>query len=300
MDGFLGMLPKSLGNDYFTRARTGAEEAARELGVELRWDGPRDADPNAQAAIVERWVKDGAAAIAPSVEDPKTLSPVLRRARAQGVRVLTWDADAEPDARDHTVVPASPDGIAQALAFEAGRMTGGSGEVAVVTSTETSPNQARWLRLLTERLAKASPGVRVVAVRACLDDEERARVQARALVAEFPSLAVIVGLCAPAVPGAARAVAEAARPIRITGVSEAHACREAIEAGRVDSIVTWSVRDLGYLTVAAAARAVAGELAPGVLVLRAGRLGNVVVQGDEVRLGRPHIVTRGNLASLAG
>jgi hypothetical protein len=34
------------------------------------------------------------------------------------------------------------------------------------------------------------------------------------------------------------------------------------------------------------------------LVLRAGRLGNVVVQGREVRLGRPRIVTRGNLASF--
>ena len=34
-----------------------------------------------------------------------------------------------------------------------------------------------------------------------------------------------------------------------------------------------------------------GDLAQGAFVLSAGRLGNVMVSGDEVRLGRPHIVT---------
>jgi hypothetical protein len=32
--------------------------------------------------------------------------------------------------------------------------------------------------------------------------------------------------------------------------------------------------------------------------LRAGRMGNVIVRGDEIRLGRCHIVTRGNLNSF--
>ena len=32
--------------------------------------------------------------------------------------------------------------------------------------------------------------------------------------------------------------------------------------------------------------------------LRAGRLGNVIVRGDEIRLGRCHIVTKGNLDSF--
>jgi hypothetical protein len=41
-----------------------------------------------------------------------------------------------------------------------------------------------------------------------------------------------------------------------------------------------------------------GSLEPGAVFLRAGRLGNVIVRGDEIRLGRCHIVTKGNLDSL--
>lgn len=298
--GFIGLLPKSLGNRYFTAARAGADEAAREQGFVLRWEGPQEADASAQAAIVERWVRDGASVIAASVEDPSVVSPALRSARAKGVRVVTWDADAEKDARDLTVAPATAEGIAQALAFEVGRMTGEAGEVAVITSTESAPNQARWLALLRERLASASPGARVVAVRSCHDEQERASEETRGLLEAHPDLKVIVGLCAPAVPGVARVLAQAKRKVRLTGISSVDACRGDLESGQVDSIVTWSPRDLGYLAAFVSRAVASGDLGAGTLVFRAGRLGNVVVQGDEVRLGRPRIITRGNLDSFAG
>ena len=41
-----------------------------------------------------------------------------------------------------------------------------------------------------------------------------------------------------------------------------------------------------------------GALAPGTGFRRAGRLGNVIVPGDEIRLGGCHIVTKGNLDSF--
>ena len=108
---------------------------------------------------------------------------------------------------------------------------------------------------------------------------------------------MIVGLCAPAVPGA-RARREAGRrEVRITGFRPA-ACRKDIEDGWVDSLVTWSPRNLGYLAAWAAHALATGDLVPGSLTLKAGRLGNVIVDGDRVRLGRLHIVTRGNLQSF--
>jgi acyl-coenzyme A thioesterase PaaI-like protein len=66
----------------------------------------------------------------------------------------------------------------------------------------------------------------------------------------------------------------------------------------VDSVVFWKTRDLGYLAAASAHALATGGLEPGAVFLRAGRLGNVIVRGDEIRLGRCHIVTRGNLDSF--
>src|SRR4029450_1147698 len=36
----IGVMPKAKGDPYFVSCRAGAEEAARELGVEVLWDGP--------------------------------------------------------------------------------------------------------------------------------------------------------------------------------------------------------------------------------------------------------------------
>jgi hypothetical protein len=75
-------------------------------------------------------------------------------------------------------------------------------------------------------------------------------------------------------------------------------CRDLIEEGTVDSVVFWKTRDLGYLAAASAHALASGGLEPGAATMRAGRLGNVLLVGDEIRLGRCHIVSRGNLDSF--
>lgn len=299
----VGMMPKELDNPYFQSCAEGAREAARERGFTLRWEGPQSPNATAQAGHVTRWVSDGVPVVAVSVEDRAGLSPVLREARKRGTRVLTWDADADPNARDFTVVPASAEGIAQALAFEVGRTLGGHGEIAIITSTLNAPNQNAWLAELRKRLARDFPDVEVVGVYTCDDLEKRAHREAEGILGARPRLGAIVGLCSPAVPGAARALkATGRRGVHLTGLSLPAACRNDIEEGWIDSVVTWDTRDLGYLAAWCAASLMpGGDLAEGAFVLKAGRLGNVLVSGDEVRLGRPHIITVGNIdAFLAG
>src|SRR4029450_12538008 len=103
----------------------------------------------------------------------------------------------------------------------------------------------------------------------------------------------------PAVPGAAEALKVARRSdVRLTGVSLPSLCHAHIEEGVVDSVVIWKTRNLGYLVGMSAHALATGGLVPGNASLRAGRLGTVLVQKDEIRLGRCHIVTRGNLAQF--
>jgi rhamnose transport system substrate-binding protein len=56
----IAMMPKSKGNAYFIACRRGAEEAAKELGINLIWDGPTDTDPAKQNEVVEAWITRGA------------------------------------------------------------------------------------------------------------------------------------------------------------------------------------------------------------------------------------------------
>lgn len=297
----IGVLPKSTRSHYFEECRAGAEDAARELGFSLRWEGPSRPSAAGQADVVRAWTRAGLPAIAVSVEHAATLGPLLVEARGRGMRVLTWDADAAPEARDFTVVAATAEAVAQALAFTIGRVLGGTGAFAVVTSSLTAPNQAAWLTQLRARVTADYPGVRFAGVRECHDAEDQAREQTAELLEAFPDLRLVVGLCAPAVPGAAAAVS--ARPgavARVTGVSLPSACRAGIQSGVVDSVVTWSTRKLGYLAAAAAHALASGTLSRGAATFKAGAVGSVFVREDEIRLGRVHVVSAGNLAQFAG
>src|SRR5205807_10652618 len=111
---------------------------AGELGVKLIWDGPTDPDPAKQNEVIDTWITRGVDVIAVAVENREGLSTVLRKARQKGIKVVTWDADAEPDARDFFVNQATPQGIGNALMDEAARVLGGKGEFAVITASLTA------------------------------------------------------------------------------------------------------------------------------------------------------------------
>src|SRR5262249_37176939 len=141
----IAMMPKAKGDPYFISCRAGAEEAAKELEVDLLWDGPTNLDAARQNELVENWITRKVDAIAVAVENRGGISSVLRKARAKGIKVLTWDADAEPDARDFFVNQATPEGIANTLTDEAARLLGGEGQFAIVTGALSAANQNEWI-----------------------------------------------------------------------------------------------------------------------------------------------------------
>jgi rhamnose transport system permease protein len=295
----VGIMPKSTRNPYFEDCRAGAEEAARELGFSLAWEGPPESNAVYQAQVVEGWTRDRLPVIAVSVENRSMLSPVLREARARGIKVLTWDSDADSEARDFTVVHATAESVAHALCFEIGRILSGHGSFAGITSTLSAPNQVAWIAEFKARSAREYPGLKLVEVVPCHDMSENARRETTRLLERHPDIKAIVGFCSPAVPGAAEAIKAARRSdVRVTGVSLPSLCRDHIETGVVDSVVIWKTRNLGYLVGTSAHALATGGLEPGAVSMRAGRLGTVLVQKDEIRLGRCHIVTRGNLAQF--
>src|SRR5258706_13509566 len=80
----VAMMPKSKGNAYFISCKKGADEAAKELGVKLIWDGPTDPDPAAQNNVIDGWITRGVDVIAVAVENREGMASVLKKARAKG------------------------------------------------------------------------------------------------------------------------------------------------------------------------------------------------------------------------
>ncbi|MEO8563546.1 MAG: substrate-binding domain-containing protein [bacterium] len=292
----IALMPKAKGDPYFISARKGADSAAKALGVELLWDGPTDLDPAKQNEVVEAWITRGVDAIAVSVENKEAISTVLRKARAKGIKVVTWDADAEKDARDFFVNQATPEGIGNTLMDEAARIMGGRGEFAIITASLSAANQNEWIKYIKARLASKYPNITLVAIQPSEGDRDRAFSETQTVLKVHPKVKVVMAIAAPAVPGAAEAVKQSGRTdVKVTGLSLPNMCRPYVKSGVIESFVLWNTVDLGALAVRTAEALVTGELKAGATSLDAGKMGKFEVVGDEVRLGAPFIFNKQNI-----
>ena len=292
----IAMMPKAKGDPYFISCRKGAEEAAKELGAELIWDGPTDLDPAKQNEVVEAWITRGVDAIAVSVENKEGISTVLRKAHDKGIKVITWDADSEKDARDFLINQATPQGIGETLTDEAARVMGSKGEFAIITASLSAANQNEWIKFIKQRLAEKYPEMKLVAIQPSDGDRDKAFAETQNVLKVYPNVKLVMGIAAPAVPGVAEAVKQSGRTdVKVTGLSLPNMCKPYVKEGIIDHIVLWNTGDLGYLTVYAANALSNGSFKSGDTKIKAGRLNEIEVVGDEVRLGKPFIFNKDNI-----
>jgi ABC-type sugar transport system substrate-binding protein len=292
----IALLPKSKGNAYFVSCRAGADRAAQDLGVDLIFDGPTDTDPAKQNELVDNWTTLGVDVIAAACENKDGISTALRNAEAKGIKVITYDADAQTDARSFFVNQATPDGIGNALMDEAARLCDKSGEYAIITATLTAANQNEWRQYIAER-NKLYPDMKLVAIRPCDDQKDKAQAEATALLATYPNLKLVMSICSPGVPGAAEAVKQAGKAgkVKVMGLGLPNENKSYVHEGVTDSIILWNTEDLGYLTVQAAVALAKGTLKPGDTSFTAGKLGTFQIKGDNILLGKPFIFTKANI-----
>jgi ABC-type sugar transport system substrate-binding protein len=293
----IALMPKSKGNAYFMACRQGAEDAAKELGVKLLYDGPTDPDPAKQNEIVETWITRGVDVIAAACENRDGISTALRKARQKGIRVITYDADALPDAREFFVNQATPEGIGNTLMDECARLIGPQGEYAIITASLTAGNMIEWQKAIEKRNAEKYPGLTRAALRPCDDLKDKAFAEATAIINANPNVKLIMAICSPAVPGAAEAVKQAGKTgqVKIIGLGLPNENRRYVKEGITESVILWKVQDLGYLTIHAAKSLVDGTLKPGATTYQGGRAGQVTVQGDNILLGTPFIFNKSNI-----
>ncbi len=293
----VAMLPKSKGNAYFISCKAGADKAAKELGVQLLFDGPTDSNAAKQNEIVENWITLGVDVIAVAAENKEGISTALRKAQKAGIKVVTYDADSMPDSRSFFVNQATPEGIGQSLMDEAARLTGGEGEFAVITASLTAANQREWQKHVEARLKEKYPKMKLVAVRPCDDLKDKAQSEATAMLSANPNLKLIMSICSPGVPGAAEAVKQAGKTgkVKVVGLGLPNENKRYVHEGVTDSVILWNTGDLGYLTVYAGVAIAKGELKKGATTFKAGTLGSFAIQGDNILLGKPFIFNKGNI-----
>jgi rhamnose transport system permease protein len=292
----VAMMPKSKGDPYFISCHTGAEEAAKQLNVDLIWDGPTEVDPAKQNEFVEGWITRHVDAIAVSVGNAASISTVLRKARNQGIKVVTWDADSAPDSRDYFVNQATPQGIGSTLADQAAAVLGGKGEYAIITGALTAANQNLWIQYIKQRMSQRYPSIKLAVIRPSDDDRDKAFSETQTLLKVYPRVRAVIVISAPAAPGAGEAVKQSGRrDVKVVGLSLPNLCKPYVHEGVIAAVVLWKTRDLAHLTVSAAVALARGELKDGAKSFTAGRLGELKISGSDILLGEPFVFKKSNI-----
>ena len=296
----IALLPKLKGIAYFTSCAEGAQEAADELeGVELIYNGPTTASADQQAQMIDKWRLQGVDVIAVAPNDPAVISESLKKAQEAGITVITWDADAKPEDRSFFINQATAEAIGGGMIDAMANDLGGSnttGDVAIVSATATAANQNEWMKHMKTRL-ESYPNLNLVATKFPGEDQNAAFQDSQDLIKKFPNLKGIFGISSVSFPGAAEAVKQAGKTgeILVSGLSTPNDMRRYVKGGEVKTVVLWNTKDLGYLTLHAAAAIRSGNLKPGAMEFNAGRLGTKQISGDQILLGNILLFTRENI-----
>lgn len=311
-------IPKLIGIGYFNATSAGIQEAAAELGnVNVTTDGPTQGDITQQVAFIEQYISQGVNGILFASNDPVGISPVLRRALEQGIHVVGYDANSEPDAREWFVNQAEFNGIAKAMIDSMAAEIGPDGSFAIVTSSFTAPNQSRWISEMWAYAQKCYPDLVWLETVESQEDQNLAFQQTQTLINKYgPDMDGVFGMSSVAAPGAADATTQAAvcspddaaegvaapdadAAVAVVGISTPNQMRPFVENGCVESVVLWNPIDLGYAAVYAMRAVVDGTLTSESTSLEAGRLGELqVVNGSEILLGSPFVYTEENIADF--
>ena len=296
------MVPKSKGYDYFNACEKGAQEAAKELGnIDFIYDGPTaGGGVDAQIQLIEGYIAQNVKVIAVSANDPDSIAPVLKKARDKGIHVITWDADAsaQKSQREYFVNQAPDAAVGQELVDEMAAQKGEDAQVAIITASLTAANQNSWIAEMKKHMAAKYPKMKLVCEpKPSEEDQQLAFKVAQDLMKTYPDLDGIWGISSNAFPGAAEAVLQAKQTgkVAVVGLSTPKSMKKYVDAGAVKTVILWNAVDLGYLTVQAAAALADGQLTKDTKKLKAGRLGEVDVKGDQVLLGPLMKFTKDNI-----
>ena len=262
----IGVVVKIGGIPWFNAMEQGILQQVEELGVEAFMVGPTSDDPALQVRAIEDLIARGVDVIGVVPNDATVLEPVLERARAAGITVITHES---PDTvnNDYNFEMVSSDdlGIAHAELFA--EATGCEGGYAVYVGGLTVPAHNAWADAAVKWLAENCPNMTQVAdrfgVAESVDDSRNTTLD---LIRANPDLAGILAFGSQGPIGAARAVEERglSGEIAVVGLFSAGQGQKLVHDGAITGGFVWSPLEAGKVFV---------------------ELGNMLVEGGTVSDG---------------
>ena len=295
----IAFLPKQINNPYFDTAASGGKAAATALSGQFNQVGPSSANAAAQVPFITTLTEQHVGAIVISGDDPNAVAPALKQAMAQGVKVVSFDADVAPDARNVFVNQADSEQIGRSEVDLLAQQINSTGQIAILSASSTAANQNTWIGYMKDELTKKYPNMQLVKIAYGNDDDTTSFNDTLALLQQYPNLKGIISPTTVGIAAAARALESVKKggTVALTGLGTPNQLRQYVKDGTIKGFELWNPADLGYLAYYVAAMLVQGKIQGNVGdTFTAGKLGSYTIGANHVvLLGPPTVFNSANI-----
>jgi ribose transport system substrate-binding protein len=187
---------------FFDDCNKGAQTAADKAGVKYQWVVPQNTQGSTQVQIIEDLISRHVDGIAISVNEPKSVESVMKRAEQSGIKVLTYDSDSPRSGRS-MYIGTNNEQAGATMAETMGKALNGQGEVAIITGQLGAVNLNERIAGIKKGLAKY-PGIKIVETQGTDDDLARGVSVVETTLRAHPQLKGIFGVSQVGGPAVAK------------------------------------------------------------------------------------------------
>ncbi len=296
----IAFVPKQINNPYEVTADNGGLAAIKEFKGDGKVVGPSDAGASSQVPYINTLTTQHSDVIVLAANDANALVPYLKRAMAQGIKVVTFDSDTAPDGRQIFVNQADAESIGRGQIQLVAKLMGGEGEFAILSATPNATNQNTWIKWMQDELKKPEYAkMKLVKIAYGNDDDQKSFVETQGLLQAYPNLKAIVAPTSVGIAAAARYISTSSSKgkVVVTGLGTPNQMRAFVKNGTVQAFQLWDPGALGYLAAYAAANLASGNISGKEgESFDAGKLGKRTIgKSGEVILGPPTTFDSSNI-----
>ena len=256
---YIPLISKGFQHQFWQAVKAGADQAGKDLNVKVTFEGPEtEAMVDKQIDMLSAALSKKPNAIGFAALDSKAAIPLLKKAQAAKIPVITFDSAVDSD------IPlsfaATDNKAASALAADKmAELIGGEGDVAVLVHDQTSGTGKDRRDGFLEQMKAKYPKIKVVSVQYGQGDQLKSTEIAKTVLQANPNLKGYYGANEGSIIGVLNAAKEMKRKVVIIGYDSGKQQKAAIADGSQAGAITQNPVGIGYKTVEAAVKALKGE-----------------------------------------
>lgn len=279
---------KIAGIPWFNAVEKGIQKGAKDFNINATMVGPANVDPAQQVKLLEDLIAKKVDVIGLVPLDVKVCEPVLKRAQAAGIKVVTHEGP-EQEGRDWNIELIDSVKFGEVQMERLAKDLGGEGEYVVYVGTLTTPLHNKWADAAIAYQKKNFPKMKLAADRFPGADEiDTSQRTTLDVIKAYPDLRGIIGFGSNGPIGAGNAVRQQrlGKKIAVVGTVLPSQAKSLIVEGIIREGFLWNPTDAGYAMVAVAKLMLDGKpITDGVEIPGLGKAA-VDVPGKQIKIDK--------------